>query len=201
MDYPQIIKNLINNFASLPGIGQKTAERLVYHLLKNESQEKLATFGKNLLTLKNEITVCPICGNYSNGNGCEVCNEPKRDRTKICLVAEAQDILYLEKTAIYNGLYHVLNGLLAPVEGITPDKLNISALGKRLSTGSINEIIMGFNPTMEGESTIIYLKKLIKEKYPQIKITRLSRGLPMGGDLEYADEITLQNAMDNRTEI
>ncbi|HRY63229.1 MAG TPA: recombination mediator RecR [Patescibacteria group bacterium] len=201
MNHPPIIQNLINNFAALPGIGQKTAERLVFYLLKNESREKIEAFGENLLTLKKEIQTCPVCGNYTNGSGCQLCAEPKRDRTKVCLVAEAQDILYLEKTAIYNGLYHVLNGLLAPVEGITPDKLNVTALGKRLAEGTIKEVIMGFNPTMEGESTIIYLKKLIREKYPQIKITRLSRGLPMGGDLEYADEITLQSAMDNRTEI
>lgn len=201
MNHPTIIQSLINSFSSLPGIGQKTAERLVYYLLKNNSQEQLALFGKNLISLKNEIKICPTCGNYSNGAGCAICSEPKRDRQKVCLVAEAQDIPCLEKTGIYNGLYHVLGGLLSPVEGITANKLNITSLGKRLAGGVIQEVIMGFNPTMEGESTIIYLKKLIKEKYPQIKITRLSRGLPMGGDLEYADEITLQSAMDNRTEI
>ncbi len=201
MNHPLIVQSLINNFSALPGIGQKTAERLVYYLLKNSKQEQLAAFGKNLTALKNEIKVCPVCGDYSNGTGCAICGEPKRDRTKVCLVAEAQDISYLEKTGIYNGLYHVLNGLLSPVEGITAGKLNVTALGKRLAEGVIKEVIMGFNPTMEGESTIIYLKKLIKEKYPHIKITRLSRGLPMGGDLEYADEITLQSALDNRTEI
>ncbi|HOZ36416.1 MAG TPA: recombination mediator RecR [bacterium] len=201
MNHPAIIQNLINNFASLPGIGQKTAERLVYHLLKNSKQEKLDLFGKNLIALKSEIKICPVCGNYGNGTGCAICGEPKRDRTKVCLVAEAQDIACLEKTGIYNGLYHVLNGLLSPIAGVTASQLNITTLGKRLAEGKIKEVIMGFNPTIEGESTIIYLKKIIKEKYPHIKITRLSRGLPMGGDLEYADEITLQSAMDNRTEI
>ncbi len=201
MNYPKIIQNLIDNFASLPGLGQKTAERLVFYLLKKYPQEKLKKFGSNLINIKNEIKVCPRCFNYMDNNHCIICDDNKRNKNILCLVAEVQDIFYLEKAHSYNGLYHVLQGLLAPTEGITPDKLTIDNLIKRLGSSNITEIIMGFNPTVEGESTIIYLKKIIKEKFPQIKITRLSRGLPMGGDLEYADEITLSSALKNRNQI
>ena len=145
---------MIDNFASLPGIGQKTAERLVYYLLKNERDEKISDFGNNLLKLKKEVYSCPVCGNYINSSSCTLCNEPKRDRTKICLVAEAQDIWYLEKMGTYNGLYHVLNGLVDPINGITAEKLNITALGKRLPGGIVKEN-KGFNPTMEGGQLFI----------------------------------------------
>ena len=201
MNYPKIIQNLIDNFASLPGLGQKTAERLVFYLLKKHPKENLKDFGHNLINIKNEVKVCSQCYNYTDNNHCDICDDNKRDKTILCIVAEVQDIFYLDKAHSYNGLYHVLQGLLTPAEGVTPDKLNIESLIKRLSNNQINEIIMGFNPTVEGESTIIYLKKIIKDKYPHIKITRLSRGLPMGSDLEYADEITLSSALKNRNEI
>jgi len=197
MKYPETIQNLIDHFSSLPGIGGKTAERLVFYLLK--SGENLKEFGRDLMNLNREIKTCAVCGNYSLNEHCQICSDNKRDKSLICLVAEVQDIYYLDRTHSFNGLYHVLGGLLAPAEGITPDKLNIDNLLKRLD--NIKEIILGLNPTVEGESTIIYLKKLIKEKFPSIKITRLSRGLPMGGDLEYADEVTLRSAIDNRLEV
>ncbi len=201
MNYPKIIQDLINNFASLPGLGHKTAERLVFYLLKKYPKENLKKFGSNLANIKNEIKVCSQCYNYIDNNHCNICDNNKRDKTILCIVAEVQDIFYLEKAHSYNGLYHVLQGLLAPTEGITPNKLTIDSLLKRLNLNKTTEIIMGFNPTVEGESTIIYLKKIIKDKFPHIKITRLSRGLPMGADLEYADEITLSSALKNRNEI
>lgn len=201
MRYPVAVQNLINHFSALPGIGQKTAERLVFYLLKNGNREKIQEFGKSLIVLNQEIKICRQCGNYSINEKCEICSDAKRDKNLICLVAEVQDIYYLDKTHGFNGFYHVLNGLLSPAEGITPDKLNIENLLKRLKNSQIREVILGFNPTVEGESTIIYLKKILKEKYPQLKITRLSRGLPMGGDLEYADEITLTSALNNRIEV
>ena len=201
MRYPSTIQDLINNFASLPGLGQKTAERLVFYLLKKHPSEDLVSFGNNLINIKNEVKICAHCNNYMTNGHCDICDDSKRDKTILCVVAEVQDIFYLDKTHSYDGQYHVLQGLLTPAEGITPDKLNIDNLIRRLEQNKINEVIMGFNPTIEGESTIIYLKKIIKDKFPKIKITRLSRGLPMGGDLEYADEITLSSALKNRNEI
>jgi recombination protein RecR len=200
MRYPEIIQNLINNFASLPGLGQKAAERLVFYLLKNNKID-LTNFGNNLINIKNKIKTCPRCYNYMDNNQCLICDDNTRDKTTLCIVAEAQDIFYLDKAHSYHGLYYVLQGLLTPAEGITPDKLTVDNLIKKLSQEPINEVVMGFNPTVEGESTILYLKKIIKENFPKIKITRLSRGLPMGGDLEYADEITLSSAIKNRNEI
>ena len=201
MQYPEIIQNLINDFTSLPGIGGKTAERLVFYLIKNGEQEKLQQFGKNLMNLKTAIKTCQECGNYSLNELCNICRDIKRDKKSMCVVANAEDIKYLDNTHSFNGVYHVLGGLLNPSEGVTSDKLHIKQLLERLHKNMANEIILGLNPTIEGESTIIYLKKILKENFPKIKITRLSRGLPMGGDLEYADEITLINAFKGRTVI
>ncbi len=201
MQFPSLIQELINNFAALPGIGPKTAERLVFYLLKNNQHIDLVNFARNLEQLNKQINKCPICGNYMLEQNCEICADPRRNKTVICVVAEAQDIYYINETRIFNGLYHVLGGNLSPAENITPDKLNIKNLLKRLQNNKIKEIILALNPTVEGESTIIYLNKLIKDSYPQIKITRLSRGLPMGSDLEYADEITLSSAIKNRSEV
>ncbi|PJA92053.1 recombination protein RecR, partial [Candidatus Kuenenbacteria bacterium CG_4_9_14_3_um_filter_39_14] len=197
MQYPEVIQNLIDDFTSLPGIGGKTAERLVFYLIKNGGQEELQQFGKNLMNLKTTIKTCRECGNYSLNELCDTCRNIKRDKKSICVVANAEDIKYLDNTHSFNGVYHVLGGLLNPSEGVTPDKLRIKQLLARLRKDKTNEIILGLNPTIEGESTIIYLKKKLKEDFPEIKITRLSRGLPMGGDLEYADEITLASAINN----
>lgn len=201
MNYPRAIKNLIDNFSSLPSIGGKTAERLVFYLLKNCGRAELANFGHNLMELPRQINVCETCGNLKDNNHCSLCDDAKRDKAAICLVAENQDIFYLEKTKIFNGQYHVLGGLISAAEGVTPEKLKIESLLKRLGDNNLREIIFGFNPTVEGESTILFLKKIIKEKFPAVKLTRLSRGLPMGGDLEYADEITLGSAIKNRSEV
>ncbi|MFH1890676.1 MAG: recombination mediator RecR [Candidatus Kuenenbacteria bacterium] len=201
MNHPAPIENLIKNFSSLPGLGEKTAERLVFNLLKQNNKNTFIEFANNLLAVGKQIHHCQICGNYSEKNICQICQNIKRDKTQICVTAEAQDILYIEKTSAYNGAYHVLNGLLDPMNNITAEKLNIQSLSSRLNDKQIKEIILGLNPTIEGESTIIYLKKIISQKYPNIKITRLSRGLPMGGDLEYADEITLSNALKNRSAV
>jgi len=200
MNYPQTIQNLIDNFASLPGLGQKTAERLVFYLLET-NKINLTEFANNLKQLKKQINKCTLCGAYSLKEICSICSNDKRQKELLCLVAEAHDIYYIENSHGFNGRYHVLNGLLSPAEGVNINDLNIANLIKRLEQEPIREIMMGFNPTVEGESTIIYLKKILKEKFPKLKITRLSRGLPMGGDLEYADEITLSSAIKNRNEI
>jgi|SRR3989338_728921 len=201
MNYPDPIKNLIDNFASLPGIGQKTAERLVFYLLKKGEQEKMIEFGRVLANIKKITPPCPECGNLSENGRCNICSDRKRDKTTLCIVAEAQDIFYLDKTGVYNGIYHVLGGLLSTADGITIKDINTEKIMGRILRQHVREVVMGINPTVEGESTIIYLKKTLREKFPKIKITRLSRGLPMGGDLEYADEITLSSAIKNRSEI
>jgi len=201
MQYPELIQKLISNFAILPGIGPKTAERLVFYLLKKNNKNDYIQFASNLNQVAKNIIKCHICGNYTQKSPCPICSNPKRNFKKICLVAEVQDIYYIEKTKAFAGVYHVLNGLLNPSLGITAENLNIKPFMQKLKQNNINEIIFGLNPTVEGESTIIYLKQIIKKNHPNIKLSRLSRGLPMGADLEYADEITLTNALNNRSPV
>lgn len=201
MPYPEPIENLIKSFSSLPGLGYKTAERLVFHLLKKNNKNSFIEFSNNLLNVGKQIETCQTCGNYSLKPLCPICQNTQRDKSQICLVANAKDILYLEKTNIYSGLYHVLGGLIDPANNCLPDSLNIKKLFLRLENHRPREIIFGLNPTIEGETTMIYLKKIIASAYPHIKLTRLSRGLPMGADLEYADEITLSSALKNRSTV
>ncbi len=201
MNFPKLIQDLIDDFAALPGIGNKSAERLVFYLLKNNHKINLNKFAKNLEQINQQIKICPICGNYTLGRQCGICSDQHRNQSLICVVAEPQDVYYINETHAFNGLYHILGGNLSPAENITPNKLNIKSLLTRLQDKKIKEVILALNPTVEGESTILYLNKTIKEKYPHITVTRLSRGLPMGGDLEYADEITLSSAIKNRNKI
>lgn len=201
MRYPAIINNLINHFSRLPGIGQKTAERLVFYLLKQGKEEDLLEFGRALALIKKSIKLCAVCNGISENGVCNICSDSKRDKSTICIVAEAQDVFYLDKTD-YHGTYHVLGGLISPAEKSPVEKLNFSGLLERLTQNkNVSEIILGINPTVEGETTMLYAKKLVSEKFSKIKITRLSRGLPMGADLEYADEITLASAIRNRNEM
>lgn len=204
--YPDIIQNLINKFSRLPGLGPKSAERLVFYLLKlpNDDLKKLA---KDLENLKGEIKVCQNCFNFSSQNPCEICSDKKRDYSTICVVAQPSDLQVIEKTGEYQGLYHILGGVLNPVEGVTPDQLKIrelinkvkSSLSKVQSSKPIKEIIIATNPDLEGESTAMYLARQLKPF--KIKITRLAKGLPMGSNLEYADEITVSNALKGRREL
>lgn len=192
------IQNLIDQFNKLPGIGPKTAEKLAFYLLR-QPRETLSEFAQGLIQAKDNLIVCSVCQNLSDVNPCQICRDPKRDKKILCVVADYQDFSALEKTGSYNGLYHILNGTLNPLEGITPDKLNIDNLLDRIKNNNITEIILGFNPDVEGETTMLYLTKVLKQ-YP-LKITRLGRGLPTGSDIEYADEITLINAMQARKEL
>ncbi len=196
--FPSSIQNLINEFNKLPGIGPKTSERLVFYLLK-QNPEELSKFARALEGMKNTINFCGVCGNISEQNPCPICADPKRDKGIICVVSEVFDLMAIENTGEYNGLYHVLGGYLNPLEGITPEDIRIRELVERLKNNSTKEIILALNPDLEGESTVIYLGKLLKPL--KIKITRLARGLPMGANLEYADEITLLNALKGRGEI
>ncbi|MCI0531924.1 MAG: recombination mediator RecR [candidate division Zixibacteria bacterium] len=190
------VDRLIEEFSKLPGIGRKTAMRLAFYILREDKTEaeKLA---QALLDVKERVKYCSICFNVTEDDPCFVCRDEKRDKLTICVVEEANDILALERTGEYNGLYHVLGGALSPLDGIGPDNLRVKELLMRLK-GEMNEVILATNPNVEGEATAIYLSKLIKPL--GIKVTRIARGLPMGGDLEFADQVTLMRALEGRRE-
>lgn len=200
MKYPKSIENLINQFCRLPAVGPKTAERYAFHLLK-KTPEELKEFGLAIAMLKANIAVCPNCLNIIENKICPICSDAKRDYTKLCVVADTRDMAAIEGTNSFKGYYHVLGGEINAIEGITPTGLNIKPLVAKLKSGKIKEIILGLNPTLEGETTAMYLSKLIKANFPAIKITRLARGLPMGSSVEYADELTLANSLKFRNEI
>jgi len=195
--YPKPIKNLITEFAKLPGIGPKAAARFAFNLLRKPDYE-LELFGNAILNLKKETTVCKNCFNISENDLCEFCTNEKRDCTSICVIEEAINIPAIEDTNQFNGLYHVLGGTIQPGEGKGPDNLNIKELIKKIKETNIQEIIIATNPNTEGETTALYLTKIIKPF--QIKITRLGRGLSTGSDLEYADQMTMINAFEARKE-
>lgn len=198
MKYPKSIQNLIDHFSNLPTVGPKTAERYVFYLLK-QNPEKLQSFAQSLAELKEKTTICQTCLSIAETNPCSICSNNKRDKSTICVVADTRDMLTIEATKQYDGLYHILGGTINTIEGIKPDQLNITQLKNKVSKSSIKEIILALNPDLEGETTTLYLVKLLKPY--KIKITRLAKGLPMGADLEYADEITLTNALKNRTDL
>ena len=199
ISYPQSIKDLIDQFAKLHGIGPKTAERLVFYLLKQPKQD-LAEFSEVLKHLKDKITICQKCQNFAETDPCPICSDKKRNPAVICLVAKPQDLFALEKINEYQGVYHVLGGVLDPLEGVTPDQLKIKELIERIKKDGVREIILALNSDMPGETTILYLTKLLKQ-FKNIKITRLAQGLPSGSDLEYSDEVTLGNALKGRREV
>lgn len=191
----QTLEKVITEFSKLPGIGRKTAQRLVFHLLKVPKEEVLA-LADALLKLKEKTRFCSVCFNITEKEICDFCANENRDPTIICVVEEPNDVLALEKTGHYKGLYHVLGGSLSPLEGIGPDDLKIEELMKRLNP-EVKEIIIATNPDAEGETTSLYLAKLLKAR--NVKVTRIAQGIPAGGDLEYADDITLTRALDGRT--
>ncbi len=194
----QPVARLIEEFHKLPGIGPKTAQRLTYYLIRMP-QEEARALAEAILAVKDKIILCSTCQNITDADPCIICRGEGRDRTKICVVAEPLDILPLERTREYKGQYHVLHGVISPMEGIGPDDLKIRELLSRLQDGGVTEVILATNPNLEGEATSMYLHKLISPL--GIKITRLARGLPFGADLEYADEVTLTRALENRQEI
>jgi len=193
---PLSIQNLIEEFSQLPTIGRKSAERFVFYLLQ-KPQSELDSFASALTNLKTNVTHCARCGAFSETNPCVICASPSRDRTAICVVTETRNIILIEQTKTFGGAYHVLGGLIDTAKNITPDQLNIQSLIQRLqSSPQITEIILALNPTFEGETTALYLQKVLKDF--NIKITRLARGLPTGADIEYADEQTLAEALQHR---
>jgi recombination protein RecR len=191
------LEKLIEEFSKLPGIGKKTAQRMAFHVLKSRKEEAEA-LAQALLDVKEKVNYCSVCFNITEEDPCKICKDEKRERSVICVVEEASDVLALEKTNQYKGLFHVLGGVLSPLDGIGPDDLKIKELLSRLKGKQVKEVILATNPNTEGEATAIYIAKLIKPL--TVKVTRIARGLPAGGDLEYADQVTLANAIEGRIE-
>lgn len=198
MQYPEPIDKLINALRQLPGIGPKTAQRLAFFVLKMP-REDVHRMARALVEAKEKIGSCQTCGNLTENPRCHICSDTRRDASLLCVVQEPRDVLALERTIDYRGLYHVLMGALSPMEGIGPDELRIRELLDRLREGAVTEVIMATNPNVEGEATALYIAGLVKDL--GIKVTRIARGLPVGGDLEYADELTLSKALEGRREI
>jgi len=197
MRYPQAIQNLINRLAELPSVGPKTAERYVFYLLK-QSKEKLKDLALAIDDLKNKTTICETCYSIAEQNPCSICNNANRQKSILCIVENTQDLLAIEATKQYDGQYFILDGLINTINDIKPEDLNIEKLLKRIKKYKIQEIILALNFTLEGETTALYLNKILKNS---VKITRLAKGLPAGSDLEYADETTLASALKYRNEI
>lgn len=200
MIIPKAIQNLIESFEKLPGVGPKTAQRLTFYLL-HVPQVELDKFALSLQDLKKNTILCSNCFMIDDKNPCSICSDSNRNREIVCVVEQPLDVLALEKGRGFKGLYHVLHGKIDPLNNIGPDEIYIPQLLKRIKEAEdIKEIILATNPTMEGEATAMYISKQLKERNPEIKITRIGRGLPVGADLEYADDITLQRAMDGRSQ-
>ncbi|OGY48438.1 MAG: recombination protein RecR [Candidatus Buchananbacteria bacterium RIFCSPHIGHO2_02_FULL_45_11b] len=197
-NYSPSIQDLINQFSALPGLGPKTAQRLVFYLLK-QPKENLEKFGLGLQHLKDKIVICRQCHNFSESDPCLICGDKRRNPRVVCVVAKPQDMIALEKINDYQGLYHILGGAIDPLEGITPAELKIKELTERVQKDGVLEIILALSSDLPGETTILYLTKLLKPL--KIKITRLAQGLPIGSDLEYADEVTLSSALKGRREL
>ena len=188
------VEQLVEEFAQLPGIGRKTAQRLALFILKLP-REKVAAFAQALINIKDKVRYCSICSNITESDPCYICSSPQRTRGIICVVEEPRDVMAIEKTNEFHGLYHVLGGALSPLDNIGPEDLKVKELLARI-TDDIEEIILAMNPNVEGEATTIYLSRLLKPL--SVKVTRIARGLPIGGDLEFADEATLSRALEGR---
>lgn len=200
MRVPKSIQNLIESFEKLPGVGPKTAQRLTFYLL-HVPQYELDKFAGSLTNLKTGTTICSNCFTVGESDPCEICEDASRDQGLICVVEEPLDVLALERGGKYKGVYHVLHGRIDPLNNIGPDEIYIQQLLERIKKSQITEIILATNPTMEGEATAMYITKQVKAQSPEIRLTRIGRGLPIGADLEYADEITLQRALEGRSEL
>lgn len=197
-DYIESLQTLADKFGTLPGVGKKTALRMAYSVLELP-MEDAESFAKAIIDAKEKIHLCPICQNLTDREICSVCDDLGRDKSVICVVEDARDVSSIEKVREYRGLYHVLHGVISPMNNITPDKIKIAELLARLAGDEVKEVIVATNPTVEGEATAMYLSKLIKPL--GIKVSRLAYGMPVGGDLEYADEVTLFRALEGRRDV
>ncbi|MCF7803396.1 MAG: recombination mediator RecR [Candidatus Marinimicrobia bacterium] len=193
---PESLQQLIDEFKKFPGVGRKTAQRLAFHILK-VNREDAASLANAILATKDNIKYCSQCYNISEADPCEICEDPKRDRSVLCVVEDAMDVIAIEKTSEYRGLYHVLGGLLSPLDGVGPDDLNIQGIENRLD--EVEEVILATNPSVEGETTAHYLTKLLKSN--DVNVSRLARGIPVGSDVEYIDEATLARALEGRVTV
>lgn len=196
--YAKPLARLINELSRLPGIGGKTAQRLAFHILSMEEKEARA-LADSIIEAKQNMTYCSVCGNLTDTDPCVICSDPSRDRSVICVVETPKDVVAMEKIKEYNGLYHVLHGAISPMEGIGPEDINLKQLIVRLQNEDVRELILATNPNIEGEATAMYIARLIKPS--GIRVSRIAHGIPVGGDLEYADEVTLLKAMEGRREL
>lgn len=195
--YPVDIEKLIEEFAKLPGIGKKTAQRLTLYVL-NLPKDEVEEFSNALVKARGTIKYCSVCGNFTDSDPCAICGNPSRDKTQICVVEQPKDIMTMEKVKDYNGVYHVLHGNISPMQGRGPQDIRLRELVSRMN-GNIKEVIVATNPNIEGEATAMYISKILKPL--DVKVTRIAAGIPVGGDLEYADEVTLSKALEGRKEI
>ncbi|MCB0510649.1 MAG: recombination protein RecR [Bacteroidetes bacterium] len=196
MNYPsKLIEDAVMAFKRLPGIGEKTALRLVLHLLKQE-EDKVDYFGSVLSKMRKEIKACKSCHNLSDEEICAICTNPNRDKSIVCVVESIRDLIAIEQTGTFRGLYHVLGGIISPVNGVGPDEINIASLLERVETEGVEEVIMAISPTMEGDTTIYYISKLLQKM--GVKLTTIARGVSFGGELEYTDELTLARSIASR---
>jgi len=196
-NYTQPIQNLMNELSRLPGIGMRSAERIAFHLLKQRPEEAMK-LANAISDVKTKIRHCTVCYNLTEQDPCEVCSDPNRDQGLVCIVEQPKDLIALEATGLYKGVYHVLLGRISPLEGIEPGDLTVGPLIERLQAGTIRELIMGTNPTMEGDGTALYIQEQIAQHAPAVQITRLARGLPAGSSIEYANRNILADAISGR---
>ena len=196
--YPESLKNLIESFKLLPGIGEKTAERLAFYLI-NEDVEKTDFFANSIKEAKEKLKRCSICNSITDKDICDICNNQLRSKNTLCIVEDPKSIFLFEKIGTYNGEYHVINGLISPLDGIDPDDIGLEKLIKRINNNHFHEIIIAVKPSIEGETTALYIKKIIEGM--NIKVTRIASGIPIGTDIEYIDTMTLERALNDRKEI
>jgi recombination protein RecR len=197
-DFADPLQRLIDEFRRLPGIGQKSAQRLAFHVLRSP-RENAARLGAALIDVKDNLGICAECNNISDAELCPYCRDPHRDRSQICVIEEPHNILPIETTRTFEGIYHVLTGAISPLRGIGPEQLKIKGLLDRISNGDVKEVILATNPTVEGEATAVYLSRLLKPL--GIKVTRIAMGIPVGSDLEFSDEVTISKSLENRREM
>ena len=196
-NYTQSIQNLMNELARLPGIGMRSAERIAFHLLKQNPEDALK-LADAIRDVKTRIRHCSVCYNLTEQDPCGICSDASRDQAVVCVVEQPKDLLALESTGLYRGVYHVLLGRISPLEDMEPDDLTIGPLMNRLESGAIREVIMGTNPTMEGDGTALYIQSLVGSRFPGVQLTRLARGLPAGSNIEYANKNILADAISGR---
>ena len=192
------IQKMVNQLARLPGIGQKTAQRLAYHII-SLPEEQVRELAVSIFNGKKQVHYCPVCGNYTDQDPCALCSDTARDASILCVVRDPRDVAAMERMRDYNGRYHVLHGVISPMDGIGPDDIRIRELLERLSSGTVKEVVLATNPDIEGEATASYISRLIKPL--GVKVTRIAHGVPVGGDLEYTDEVTLMKAFEGRREL